>query len=76
MISSATFRSFTDHMKAASAAGAAAGAAEHPLAALVRKIKPRDAMLVAGGAAAYHGGKRLVDDVRMGEQMRQGGGYY
>ena len=48
MISSATFRSFTDHMKAASAAGAAAGAAEHPLAALVRKIKPRDAMLVAG----------------------------
>lgn len=72
MIDTTMFLAFTDTVKAASTATAA----EHPLVELVKKIKPRDAALVAGGAAAYHGGKRLVDDVRMGEQMRQGGGYY
>lgn len=69
MISVDAFRSFAQTVKSASADA-------HPLVQLAKKIKPRDAALVAGGAAALHGGKRLVDDVRMGEQMRQGGGYY
>ena len=71
MISVDAFRFFAETMKAASAA-----TDPHPLVQLVKKIKPRDAALVAGGAAALHGGRRLVDDVRMGESMRQGGGYY
>jgi len=74
MIPSSIFFSFTGHMKAASAPAAAAGVGHH-VTELVKKIKPRDAALVVGGAAAYHGTKRLVDDVRMGEQMRQGGYY-
>jgi len=71
MISVDAFRSFAENVKSASA-----GVADpHPLVQLVKRIKPRDAALVAGGAAAMHGGKRLVDDVRMGEQARQGGYY-
>ncbi len=73
MISPYTFRAFTETVKSATVAPTAAA---HPLVELVKRIKPRDAALVAGGAASLYGGQRLLGDIRMGEQMRRGGGGY
>jgi hypothetical protein len=75
MFSPHLFRAFSDEV-AKLASGISPHAAEdtvHHVAELVRKVKPRDAALVAGGAGAFYGGQRLVNDVRMGEQMRQNG---
>ena len=75
MFSLHLLRAFSGEVAKLASGGApdAAEDAAHHLAQLVKKVKPRDAALVAGGAGAFYGGQRIVNDVRMGEQMRQNG---